>query len=253
LELAQQRGLVAAQQRALAALRQQARDAETRIAVLLGQPGLVLFWQGQRIDQLRAPPVGAGLPSQLLLRRPDIARAEAQLARADADVAVARAAMLPSITLSTGISAQGDRFGNWFDSPLSSLAAGLTAPIFNAGRLAGGRDLALAQREELLAAYRASIVSAFADVSTALNAVAGVDAEAAAQAEELAQAQHALALAESRYRAGADSLLTLLDAQRTLYTAQDQAVSLRHERLQASVALCRALGGGWQAPVSAPG
>lgn len=253
LELAQQRGLVAAQQRALAALRQQARDAETRIGVLLGQAGLNVPLQGAGIEQLRPPLVGPGFPSRLLVRRPDIARSEAQLARANADLAVARAAMLPSVTLVAGISAQGDRLGSLFDNPLSSLAAGFVAPIFNAGRLSGGRDLAQAQREELLAAYRSAILAAFADVSTALNAVAGLDAQAAAQAEELAQAQHALALAKSRYRAGADTLLTMLDAQRTLYAAQDQALSLRHDRLQASVALYRALGGGWQAPAESPG
>ena len=245
LELAQQRGLVAGQRRELAALRQQAGDARTALGTLLAQPGGVPVDQAS-LAALAVPSLDAGLPSQLLARRPDIARAEAQLAAADADVAAARAAMLPRLTLTAGIGTGGDRLRQLLDNPVYSLAAGLAAPIFDAGRLAAGRDLAQAQREELLANYRQAIVNAFGDVETALNAQAGLQAQLAAQAQELAQAQQALALAESRYRAGADTLLTLLDAQRTLYAAQDAAVRLKAQQLQAAVALYRALGGGWQ-------
>lgn len=253
LELAQQRGLVAAQQRQLAALRQQAGDARTALALLLGQPEL-----GQpdmALDASAQPAVWAGLnearidtglPSRLLTRRPDLARAEARLAAADANVAVARAAMLPRVTLSASLGTGGSRPGRMLDNPLYSLASGLAAPIFDAGRLAAGSDLAQARREELLADYRQAIVSAFADVDVALNATAGLQAQSLAQQEELRQAQRALALAENRYRAGAESLLTLLDAQRTLYAAQDLAVQLKLARLQARVALYRALGGGWR-------
>lgn len=247
LELAQQRGLVASQRRSLAVLEQQAQDARTAIAQLLGQargPSLM----AESLKDLNAPAIGAGLPSSLLTRRPDIARAEAQLAAADANVVAARAAMLPSLTLTGSIGTGGDRLRRVFDNPLYSIAAGLAAPIFDGGRLAAGRDLALARREELLADYQRSIVNAFGDVETALNAVRGADAQAAAQAEELVQAQRAAALAESRYRAGADTLLTLLDAQRTLYAAQDAAVRIKAVRLQASVGMYKALGGGWQAP-----
>ena len=248
LELAQQRGLVAAQQRQLAALRQQAGDARTALAVLLGQPGLALdgaaqpsVWSG-----LQEARIDAGLPSQLLTRRPDIARAEARLAAADAQVAVARAAMLPRLTLNASLGTGGDRPGRMFDNPLYSLAAGLAAPVFDAGRLAARSDLAQARREELLADYRQAIVAAFGDAEVALNATAGLQAQSLAQQEELRQAQRALALAENRYRAGAESLLTLLDAQRTLYAAQDLGVQLKLARLQARVGLYRALGGGWR-------
>jgi len=186
------------------------------------------------------------LPADLLLRRPDIARAEAQLSSADANIIAARAAMLPRISLGGDITAGSNRVSSVFDNPVYSLAAGLAAPIFNAGRLAAGRDLAVAQREELLANYRRAIVAAFGDVEVALNAVAGIDAQRIAQEEELRQAQRALNLAESRYRAGAETSLTLLDAQRTLYAAQDAAAQLRTLRLQAAVSLYKALGGGWQ-------
>lgn len=250
LELAQQRGLVAGQRRTVAALRQQAGDAGTALAVLLGQPAIELAVGTATWAGLQEPSVSAGWPSRLLARRPDIARAEAQLAAAEAQVAVARAAMLPSLTLTAGVGTGGDPLGRLLDNPLYSLAAGLVAPIFNAGRLAAGTDLAQARREEILAGYRQAIVAAFADAEVALNAATRLAEQSAAQDQELEQAQRALTLAESRYRAGAETLLTLLDAQRTLYAAQDVAVQLRLARLQASVSLYRAFGGGWSPSVT---
>ncbi|MCY1522686.1 Solvent efflux pump outer membrane protein SrpC [compost metagenome] len=132
-----------------------------------------------------------------------------------------------------------------------SLAAALAAPVFDGGRRAAARDLSAARREELLATYRAATVAAFTDALTALDAVAALDTQRAAQDEELAQAERARTLAESRYRAGAETLLTLLDAQRTLFAAQDARAQLLQARLQASVALYHALGGGWSADASA--
>lgn len=244
LELAQQRGLVAAQRRALAALDQQQDDAQRSLALLLGQA------QGPAVSQssvlaLQVPRIDQGQPIALVTRRPDIARAEARLQAADADLEAARAAMLPRLTLTAELGAQGRQLQRVLDNPLYALAVGLAAPIFDAGRLAANRDLVMAQREELLLAYRQSIVQAFSDVQTALNAVAGVQQQALAQEEELRQARRALALAEARYRAGAETQLVLLDTQRSLYQAQDLAVQLHQERLRASVALYKALGGGW--------
>lgn len=252
LELAQQRGLVAAQQRVLAAIRQQAEDSQTTLAVLLGCSVTALTLTSVDLRTLRAPAITSGLPSELLTQRPDIARAEARLVSADANITVARAAMLPSVVLSANADAISNRSSTVFDNPLYSLAAGLTAPIFNAGRLAAGRDLAVAQREELLANYRQAIIAAFGDVEVALNAVTGIEVQRIAQQEELKQAQRALTLAESRYRAGAETLLTLLDAQRTLYAAQDTSVQLNTLRLQASVSLYKALGGGWKLTEQSP-
>ncbi|MET3492997.1 efflux transporter outer membrane subunit [Variovorax boronicumulans] len=250
LELAQQRGLVAARVRELPRLRQQARHAETALALLLGLPAPAPAereGEGEgRLDMLRIPSISAGLPSQLLVRRPDLAQAEARLAAADANVQAARAALLPRVTLSASLGLQGQAAGGLFDNPIYSLAAGLAAPIFDGGRLAGERALAEARREELLAAYRAAIIGAFADAETALQAIAGIDAQASAQADELLQARRAAQLSELRYRAGAETLLVLLDAQRALYAAQDLDIQLRQARLQARVALYRALGGGWQ-------
>jgi outer membrane protein, multidrug efflux system len=245
LDAAQQRTLVASQQRAAAALNQQANDSEALLATLLGVPATGFTVTTRTLDAVNAPGVDAGVPASLLTRRPDIAYAEAQLAAAHADVAAARAAMLPSITLSAYLGTGSDRAQRIFDNPLYSVAAGLTAPIFDAGALAAGRDLALAQQEELLASYRKSIVTAFADVERALNAGAGADAQTRAQDDELREARHTLELAQSRYRAGAETALTVLDAQRTLYGAEDEHVQLHLARLRAAVATYRALGGGW--------
>jgi len=161
-------------------------------------------------------------------------------------VAAARAALLPALTLSADLASGASRWRQVLDNPAYTLAAALAAPILDGGRRAAVRDAAQARREELLAGYRQAVVAAFVDVETALGTMTQLDAQQQAQADELAQAQRALALAERRYRAGAESLLTLLDAQRTLYAAQDLAAQLQARRMQASVDLYKALGGGWR-------
>lgn len=246
LELAQQRGIVASQQRVVAAIRQQSADSQNVLAVLLGKHVSTLVLVTSDLKTLQIPEIDSGIPSELLFRRPDIARTEAQLAAASANIVAARAAMFPSLSLSADIGFESSRFGGLFNSPLFAIAAGLSAPIFNAGRLAAGRDLAQAEQRELLAIYRKTIISAFSDVEAALSNIAGIEAQHIAQDEEVRQAQQAFRLAESRYRAGAETLLVLLDAQRSLYAAQDMQVQLKAAYLQANVDLYKALGGGWQ-------
>ncbi|OAI94234.1 efflux transporter outer membrane subunit [Pseudomonas putida] len=246
LELAQQRSLVAAQEQQVPLLEQQLQETRITLATLLGEPVQRLPATGERFEAIRWPDIGAGVPSDLLGRRPDIAAAEARLAAAQANVQVARAAMLPSLTLGANLGSGAQVFDQLLRSPYYSLTAGLAAPIFDNGRLGAERDRAVAQREELLATYRGSIVSAFADVEKALNGIDGVDRQREWQDEEVRQARTAFELAQSRYRAGAETLLTVLETQRTLYQAQDQQVQLRLARVQGSVALYKALGGGWQ-------
>lgn len=250
LDVAQQRGLVATQERSVAALEQQAVDSENALAILLGQHLGDVTFATAPLASLATPSIAAGMPSTLLARRPDIAQIEAELAAADANVLVARAQMLPSVTLTGQLGLYGEHLHTLLESPIYSVAAALAAPIFDGGTLAGTRDLRRAQREELLATYRSTIVSAFGDVESALNAVAGLDRQIDAQQRELAQARLAFRLTQSRYRAGAETMLTLLDTQRTLFAAQDLQVQLRQARLQASVTLYKALGGGWQMPAT---
>ena len=247
LELAQQKSLVASQQRYIPLLEQQATEARITLAVLLGQPVQSLTLGDTPFSQLHWPTIGSGLPSQLLSRRPDIASAEARLVAASADITVARAAMLPNLTLSASIGSGADHFSDILRSPFYNLGAGLAAPIFNNGRLSAERDRATARQQELLQSYRGSIINAFADVEKALNSISGLDRQRQWQDEELKQAQLAFDIAQHRYSVGADMLLTVLQTQRTLYQAQDLHVQLRMARLQASIALYKALGGGWLA------
>lgn len=247
LELAQQRGIVAQQRLSLAALSQQTDDSRVALAVLLGQSNsAALTLAEQQLDALRLPAISAGIPSELLTQRPDLARAEAQLLAADADVSAARAALLPRLNLSGSVGSNVGSASDLLSDPIYSLSAALLAPIFDGGLLSGQHDLATARRAELLANYRASIISAFADVQQALNAMAGVNAQLQAQLQVQEQAVLAFNLSETRYRAGAETLLTLLDTQRTLFAAQDTTAQLLLTRLQADVALHRAIGGGWQ-------
>ncbi|WP_285373779.1 efflux transporter outer membrane subunit [Pseudomonas sp. lyk4-TYG-107] len=245
LELAQQKSLVAAQQWQLPRVQQQAQDALISLAALLGRPVQQLSTT-ESFDHLQWPDIAAGVPSELLTHRPDIARAEAQLAAAEADVKVARAAMLPALTLTAQLGSGANQFDDLIRSPFYNLTAGLVAPIFNNGRLGAERDKASARQQELLETYRGAIINGFADVEKALNSIRRLDEQRLWQNEELNQAQTAFDIAQSRYQAGAEDLLTVLETQRTLYAAQDQHAQLRLSRVQASIALYKALGGGWQ-------
>lgn len=246
LELAQQKSLVAEQQRRLPLVQQQAREALISLAALLGQPVQTLPLPSQSFGQLHWPDIASGVPSDLLSRRPDIASAEAKLAAAQADVTVARAAMLPKITLTASLGSGADLAADLLRTTFYNLSSGLTAPIFNNGRLSAERDKAKARQDELLETYRGAIINGFADVEKALSSIRGLDEQRQWQSEELNQAQTAFDIAQSRYQAGAEDLLTVLQTQRTLYAAQDLNVQLRLSRLQASIALYKALGGGWE-------
>jgi NodT family efflux transporter outer membrane factor (OMF) lipoprotein len=246
LELSQQKSLVAAQQRRLPQVQQQAKEAVITLATLLGQPVQLVRLDDEPFDRLHWPSIDAGVPSELLRRRPDIAAAEARLSAAQADIRVARAAMLPSVTLGLSLATGADIADQLLRNNVYNLSAGLAAPIFNNGRLKAERDKATARQEELLELYRAAIINGFADVEKALNSINGLDQQRQWQTEELHQAQSAFDIAQRRYQAGAEDLLTVLETQRTLYAAQDTNVQLRLARVQASVALYKALGGGWR-------
>lgn len=249
LELAQQKSLVAGQQRQLPLIAQQAEESRITLAALLGQPVQALDLGAEHFQNLTWPVIGAGLPSQLLSRRPDIAKAEAQLAAAQADVTVARAALLPAVTLGATLGSDAYKAVDVLRSPYYTLTAGLVAPIFNNGRLSAERDKARARQDELLQTYRGAIINGFADVEKALSSITRLDQQRQWQDEELRQAQTAFQIAQQRYQAGAADWLTVLETQRTLFAAQDLNVQLRLSRLQASIALYKALGGGWTSEI----
>ncbi len=244
LDIVQQQREVAGQQHIVARLHQQQRENRNILNLLLGRTE-DLELHTTSLEALTAPTIDAGIPSMLLVRRPDIARAEAALRSADADITVARAAMLPAVNLGITISGSDGQISQILRDPIYTLVAGLTQPIFNGGALAAQLDAAVAIRDARMANYQQAIITAFADTLNALNTIAGIDAQRQAQQQQLVLARRAYALAESRYRAGAIALTTLLDSQADLFDAEDTHALLRQQSLQARVDLFRALGGGW--------
>lgn len=250
LDVARQRAAVFTQRAAIPPLELQERQTLVVLAVLVGLPPEGFRVAATDVAGLAVPAVSPGLPAELLVRRPDIASAEAQLAAANANVAAARAALLPSIALTgtAGFTSTALLALTGGPTQVLSLAATLLQPIFNGGRLRSQVDLSAARERELVETYRAAILAAFADVENALAAANRSLDQERLQEELRREAGHALRLAELRYREGADDLLVVLDAQRTLFQAQDQLAQIRLSRLQASVGLYKALGGGWTAP-----
>jgi outer membrane protein TolC len=191
--------------------------------------------------------VTPGLPSELLAQRPDIREAEANLAAANANVENARAAMLPSITLTGEGGYQSSVLKTLMrpESALFSLAGGLTQPIFDGQRLQGQLDLSKGRQDELLQAYRKAVISGFTDVENALAAI-----QQNAARERLLQAaviasRRAFEISETRLREGTVDLVTVLQTQQSLFQAEDQLVQARLARLQAVISMYQALGGGW--------
>ena len=247
-DLAQQTGVVAAQEAVLAPLIRQERESINALAVLLGRNPEDLKIKGRSLAELSAPPITSGMPSALLERRPDIAQAEANLAAADANVVAARAAMLPSIDLSGALSLETAVLSTMFGpaGAAYSIAGSIMQPIFDGGKLAADADLTEAQRKELILSYRSVIITAFSEVENALGAVHALDEQYRLQQIQVDQADKAFGIVSARYKGGTDDLITLLDAQRTLFDAQDALSQIKLQQLQAIVTLYKALGGGWQ-------
>ena len=252
LDLAQQRSVVARQRAVIPPLEQQERDARSALALLLGKPPQSFDVAATTLDEIAIPEVVAGLPSELLTRRPDIQSAEAQLRSANADIAAARAAYFPSIGLTGSAGFASTVLSGLLDGGLLyNLAVSVAQPIFDAGQREAQEDFAIARREELVQFYRAAIINAFADVDTALGTLQSTTEQQDHQVEQIRQTEIALRLAERRYKEGAENLLTVLAAQRSLYDSQDELQQIKFSHLQAMVGLYRALGGGWEMEIYA--
>jgi NodT family efflux transporter outer membrane factor (OMF) lipoprotein len=247
LDLTRQQTAVLTVRAALPPLEQQERQTLTALAVLVGRTPQAFTVQQSSVAEIPVPGVAPSLPAEVLVRRPDLASAEATLQAAHANVGAARGALLPSISLTTaGTLSTGLLLD--LASPVTSVSLGvsLLQTIFDGGRLSSQVDLTQGREVELLETYRKAILSALADVEDALVAANRTREQEALQAEARDNARRSLSLAELRYKQGVDDLLTVLDAQRTLFQADDQLAQVRLARLQASVSLFKALGGGWQ-------
>ncbi|ONG58276.1 RND transporter [Pseudoroseomonas deserti] len=248
LDLAQQETVVAQQEAALPALRQAIDQGVTAIALLIGQPPQAVSVAGDGLAGLSIPTASPGQPAELLARRPDVRAAEANLAAAQADIDVARTALLPSLTLSAEAGISGAVLGTLLrpEQQVWSLLASVTQSVFDGGRRRGQVQLSEAQAEELLVSYRAAILTALGDVEDALVALRETTQQERLRGEAASRAARAAEIAEAQLRLGTINLITLLNTQQTLFSARNALVEARLARLQAATGLFRALGGGWR-------
>jgi outer membrane protein, multidrug efflux system len=229
-------------------LERQVAQEEDAISILLGKnPGDVP--RGLKLtEQPHSPEVPAGLPSALLERRPDVRQAEANLMAANAQVGVARAAYFPQISLTGSGGYESPEFANLFTGPAGfwTMAASLTQPIFEGGRLKNNVRLTEAQRDQMLLTYQQTIQGAFRDVSDALVAYRK-DQEFRAQQQHLVDsAQDAAHLSEVRFRAGTTDYLEVLTNETNSFSAELNLAQAQGNELIALVQLYQSLGGGWQ-------
>jgi NodT family efflux transporter outer membrane factor (OMF) lipoprotein len=219
---------------------------ENALVLLLGSalPAGLPAPTGQLGDFEPLAELPAGVPSDVLARRPDLRQAEAQLAAADANIAAARAAFFPRITLTGSFGTTSSELSGLFGNSAWTFAPSLIQPLFDAGRNRANLAGARAARDAATAQYERAVQSAFRDVADALAGRATLAEQRAAQAALVDAEARRLALAEERYRAGIASSLDVLDAQRSLFAAQQALVQVQSQRAQNLVAVYRVLGGG---------
>jgi outer membrane protein, multidrug efflux system len=248
LDVAQQATTVANLSASIPPLVEQLGQAKDALAILTGQnPEALVLGEGT-LTALSEPMIAPGLPSELLVRRPDVAEAEAQLKSANANITVARAAFLPSISL-TGSGGFASQALSTLFNPISrvyDISASVTQPIFQGGALAGQYQYSKARYRELLADYHKAVISAFGNVEDSLIALQQTADQLQRQQLAVTSAKTAFDYAQKQFHAGTINILTLLNTESALFTAEDLLVQVKYARLQALVGLFNALGGGWQ-------
>ena len=248
LDVAQQETAVALLDAAIPPLLEQFRQIVNALAVLVGKTPEAVDVDMGSLAELTRPMVVQGLPSQLLMRRPDVAEAEQQLIAANADITVARAALFPSIDLTAS--------GGYASSALTGLispinrvyavTAGLTQPIFHGGALRGQVTFSNARYSELLSGYHKIVITAFSNAENALVAAQQTLEQQSRQQEAVDRARRAFEFAQTQMSAGIVNILTVLNTENALFSAQDELVQVQYLHLQSLVDLFTALGGGWQ-------
>jgi outer membrane protein, multidrug efflux system len=234
------------------ALERQRAQLEHALAVLTGSAPASFELETATLPS-DMPGVPAGLPSALLERRPDIAAAQRTMAAANARIGVAKSAFFPSLILTGSAGFESNELSNlfqwssrtWILGPLIGTA--LSMPIFDGGRNRANLNRAWATLDESVATYRQQVLVAFAEVEDNLSGLRLLRDQGDAARDALASASRALRLAETRYRSGATSYLDVIDAQRSLLTFQRLDTQIKGARAVSTVALIRALGGGWDA------
>lgn len=226
------------------------------IAILTGQPPSTFTLDVPPLNEANVPNPGAalealplGIPSSLLERRPDIAAAERRMAEANAQVGVATAAFFPNLLLAATGGLEATNFGSWLTAPSRfwSLGPQLAFTALDFGGRAAAREAARAAYDESVANYRQSVLTAFGQVEDNLNALRVLRRELDAQREAVDAAQRALSKINNRYENGAITYLSVVVTQAIVLSDQRTAVGIERRRMAASVALVKALGGGWSA------
>ncbi len=247
LEVAQQEVIVATLEAVIPPLELQRDQTLNALAALLGTTSGQLSLSGTTLDGIVVPAVAPGLPSDLLVRRPDLRAAETEIRAASANLEAAHAAMYPNIEL-TGSTGLASAALNSLFSPagfFATLAAGIAQPLFDAGELEAQQDVAAAEEAIAIENYRAAVLSAFQDVEDALAAVRYLREEAEIQERAVTVARRAYELAVLQYQVGATDYANLMNAQRDLATQLDEQRQTHFDRLAVTVDLFSALGGGW--------
>ena len=247
LDTAQQESLVNTQRALIPPLERTLTQNRNTLAVLIARSPEHVRIRGGSLRSIAYPRVTPGLPSELLTQRPDIREAEANLAAANANVYNARAQFLPSINLTGegGYQSSVLKILMRPESVFFNVAAGLTQPIFEGGKLLGNLDLQKGKQDELLQTYRKAVISAFSDVETALDGIRQTALRERLQLEVVTSSRRAFEISEQRLNQGTIDLVVVLQTQQTLYVAEIAHVQARLEHVQAIVSLYQALGGGW--------
>lgn len=247
LDLSQQEALVSTQRASIPPLQVTLRQNIAALAVLVARAPANFKVTGGATTQITIPRVTPGLPSELLYQRPDIRQAEAQLASSNFSVESARAAFFPQIQLTGQTGFQSAALtalfgpGAWY----YTLAASLTQPIFDGFLLESQLKQAKGLQLQYLQTYRKAVLSAFADVEKALVALKQFTLQERLQTEVVTNSRKAFDVAETQLRGGTVNLITVLQTQQTLFTAENTLVQVRLTKLQAATSLFQALGGGW--------
>lgn len=230
-------------------------EAVHRLSVLTGRPPAALTQRLAKSAPIPRPrlPIPIGIPADTLLTRPDVRLTERQYALYTAKIGQAEAARYPSVSLTGDIATSGSRVGDLGKSSSISWAFGptLTVPIFNGGQLQAAVEVARAQRDQYFIAYGAAVLTALEDVENALVALAQQRIKSRSLTTSVGHYRQAASLARSLYQSGSQSFLNLLEAERSLYSAEDSLIASQVAITTAYIALNKALGGGWNGFVDA--
>jgi len=219
---------------------------EHAIAILIGKPPADFSLAAAPLDT--APPsIPIGLPSELLQRRPDVAAAERRVAEANQQIGIARAAYFPTVTLGGTAGFAGTQGSNWFTWPSAFWAVGpaLAQTLFDGGRRRATSESARANYDATVGTYRQTSLTAFQEVEDNVAALRILENEAKQQQEAVASAKDTLQLFTNRYKGGVDTYLQVITAQTTELANERNAIDIQRRRIDASVLLIKALGGGW--------